>query len=369
MKQFLKFALFLSLISLEPLKKTYGSTVGFVGASVGWTNIIQSVNSRFESDALISSDFADSIKSQGQTVLDTPNPDNVKSAQPENQRFMTQNLDQITSVYPSSRPSGEIFIGGEYRENGLIFQAQIGLNFISGQAQQRFTYHLTKQSMVDHIIDANVNSEGSSPKRNPNGGLENPLIQNFNYNGIDSAVGNFEIKTNIGFKALFGMGYQQNDLAIVLNFGYAGEHNIGRLSYYEDSLALGYDENDQWEDNTSIKKLWRHGFLLGLQLIWSLSSSFDALIFWQKTFYMNKTFDFTSDFAENPNDKDSSKIYSREFLYNFGTLPTGNHNAENQDKTGSVNSPINSNGTTKFDSHIESTYIGFGLRFKMGGED
>lgn len=361
MKKFLSLSLLaLSLGSAQKVSADATSYL-FGGASIGWTNVIQSAESGFETTLLTEDDFIE--EGPENTPIAATSTGSVNQATPLNQSFITQDLSKFTAVYPSSSVAGEIFIGGECRNDSNIFQAQVGVTWIGKGEQQNYTYNTTKQSVVNSENDTVVDKTGAKIEA-----TSTPLVHTFNYNGADVTTNDLKIGANWGVKAMLGWGLQSGDLGLVFNVGYAGEHNTATLDYYADNLAYLSGE-DEPELSTTEKKFWRHGILLGLQLIWKINPTIDALVVWQKTFYGKKTITF-DDFGTSSDSDDenaASGVLGTEFMYqNTSSSMPADPTKSAVVTEESVSSEIEGNSVK---TSLERTYVGFGLRFKVGSEE
>lgn len=365
MKKFFKPFLLLCLGSMASVEKIQGShSFGFVGVNFGYNSVIQKAESDFEPSLLT----LEELHVKSNSVSNPPNPLEITQGQAINQEFAMQNMSSMTPIYSTSRFAGEIFLGGEYRDSNLVFQVQIGIDLVGGKAQQRFQYSLTEQSLVNNSVDTDILANGEAFQKNATGGVDNPLIHDFHYNGINNTTAEFNVKTNGGLKALCGVGLAIKDWALVLNFGYSGVHNTASLNFFDGPLSLTEYNEAKWEKETSVLKNWSHGVLVGLQGIFALYPSIDFLMVYQKTFFMSRDFNFQKDLNQKDPNTQNQKSHGTEFSYM-------------QDKKMDVSFPPNASNVKTASSSLstegnynihytpESSYIGIGFRFKMGGED
>lgn len=392
MKKFLSLGLL--ALSLGSATKVSADATSFLygGATVGWTNVIQSVESHIgtgeDSNVLLTEGDFDLGEDNENTVRPAPAKADeiytVTSATPLNQTAYTQNFTKFTPVYPTSRAAGNIFLGGECRNENHIFQAQFNATWVGGGEQQKFTYDVTKQSVVNSEIDEVIMKDGTAFQANQ-ANLDNYLEHKFNYNGSTLLKKDLTIQQYWGFDFLLGWGLQSGDLGLVFNVGYSGAYNKARLNYFSGELAFSSDDEDKPKEQTAEQGLWRNGIVLGCQLIWKLNSSFDALLIYQKTFYPNQEIKFEkfgksnnkdNDDGENNGSSDNMNVSSSEYLYGTketeyksvvdGTGFKWDDGKVNSGDADSASSEVTGN---TIDSYLERSYVGFGLRFKVGAEE
>lgn len=363
MKKILQSLLGLVFSSMGSLEKTKAySSYGYAGFNIGWHNFQQTIESEFEPSLLKKDQFENDISSLNPTVLEPLTEETVKSAQNDNQQFIMQNPGSFKLVSANPNLGGEVFFGGECRDGHLIYQTQLGICFYG--TKQKFSYPLIKSSLVNQTLDTHVQSNGEPFATNSLGGVINPLFQHFGYNGVSLSGGTLTLEQTIGIKCLFGFGFEVEKIGFIVNIGYTGVINKISLDFQE-VTNFSYDsENKTSEDDnkdSSILTRWAHGFPIGMQLTFPISPAIDFLIFYQKTFYLETSFDFTELVKE--------KIKSTSFSYYAETnITKGNHKDNKYKKElRTLDSTIVGEGDPYLEICSGSTYVGIGFRFKIGG--
>lgn len=359
MKKLLSIALL--ALGLGSSTQTKANSSVYVGATVGWTNISQSVDSLFEANLLNESDF--------EFNNEVKTPAEYNQALPANQTFYTQNLGNMTAASATSRAAGSVFGAWECVNDKQVMNLQIEYRWIAGNAQQVYNYDVVEQSVVGTLDDPTLSVAGTKYEPTPAGGTPTDnnkhLVHTVNYNGVNVKNNTLEIKAHSGLNIMAGYGFKLNDtFSFLVNAGWAIEWSKATLNYYEGDLAFAADEDGAPSEASTEKKFARNGFLCGVQLIWTVAGNLEALAIYNCAFFGKKTIEF-DDFGSS-DDEDSSDIMATQVLYadrHFKANSEGKTDGfDKTEENGSAETFVEGN---EVKSSLQRHYFGLGLRYKF----